>query len=174
MLTRAEADKLKAAGIRIVSNFECWADRPLDGYSAGVADAKVAVKNTVNAGGPSNAVIYFSVDFDATSAQLRGPVADYFLGAISVIGINRVGVYGGYRTIGSLANQGLATWLWQTYAWSSGNWDPRANIRQVRNGVAVCGGDTDIDEQHTASIGAWGEMATTPQVFEDLDLTWSE
>lgn len=174
MLTRAEADRLKAAGLRIVSNFESWVGRPLDGFNAGVSDARVAVQNTINAGGPANAVIYFSVDFDATSTQLKGPVADYFLGAASAIGVSRVGAYGGYRTIGTLANSNLATWLWQTYAWSGGNWDPRSNIRQVRNGVLVCGGDTDINEQHTQLIGAWSESApSTNRVFTDLDLNWS-
>ena len=175
MLTKAEADRYKTAGLRIVSNFESWTGRPLDGYAAGVADAKTAVANTVAAGGPANAVIYFSVDIDTrslSSTQLS-TIANYFRGAASVVGLPRVGIYGGVHIVRLIANSGLAKWFWQTYAWSGGVWDSRAHIRQVRNGVLVCGGDTDINEQHLPLIGAWGEAsAASNLVFRDLDLTW--
>lgn len=169
LLQKAEADRLKAAGFRIVSNFESWANRCLDGYAAGQADARVAVANTVAAGGPSSAVVYFSVDFDASGTQLTGAVAQYFRGACSILGVARVGVYGGYRSVKSIVDQGLAEWIWQTYAWSGGVWDHRANIRQVRNGVNLCGGDLDLNEAHSAQIGAWGERADLP-LIADLDL----
>lgn len=177
MLTKPEADKLKASGIRIVSNFESWVGRPLDGYDAGVSDARVAVQNTINAGGPASPVVYFSVDIDtrSLSATQLSAISFYFEGAASVIGVAQVGAYGGYHIIKRLADRGLAQRFWQTYAWSGGQWDSRCHIRQVRNGVLVCGGDTDINEQHLPSIGAWGEVVTTPRptLFTDLDLAWS-
>lgn len=171
IITKAEADKLKSIGFRVVSNFESWVGRPRDGYAAGQADARTAHANTLLAGGPTDAVIYFSVDFDATSAELSGPVAAYFRGAISVLGAHRVGVYGGIRTVRYLADQGLAKWLWQTYAWSAGQWDPRCHIRQVRNGLFGCGGSYDINEAHAANVGAWNETGVPAPLFTDLDLT---
>lgn len=170
LLQKAEADRLKAAGLKIVSNFESWENRSLDGYAAGQADARTAVANTVNAGGPANAVIYFSIDFDASSTQLAGPITQYFKGAASIVGLNRVGVYGGYQEVKHIADHGLAKWFWQTYAWSGGQWDSRVHIRQVRNGVTVCGGSLDINEAHSPVIGAWGEGSSTTQLFDDLDL----
>ncbi len=170
LLQRAEADRLKAAGLRIVSNFESWTGRPLEGYAAGQTDARTAVQNTINAGGPANPVVYFSIDIDASSTQLTGPIAQYFRGAISVIGVDRVGVYGGYQEVRSIFAQGLATWMWQTYAWSGGQWDSRAHIRQVRNGVSLCGGTVDINEAHSHLIGAWNESTVAAPMFDNLDL----
>jgi hypothetical protein len=168
LLQKAEADRLKAAGLRVVSNFESWTDRALDGYEAGRADARVAMANTMNAGGPANAVVYFSIDFNATASQLSGSVAAYFRGAVTELGLPRVGVYGGYRHVKYIHENWLASWVWQTYAWSGGLWYPQANIRQVRNGVTLCGGTLDLNEQHTPNIGAWGE--SSDPMFSDLDL----
>lgn len=169
LLQKAEADRLKAAGIRIVSNFESWTDRALEGYAAGQSDARIAVSNTVAAGGPADAVIYFSIDFDASTTQLAGLITQYFRGAASIVGLNRVGVYGGYQEVKYIADNNLAKWFWQTYAWSGGNWDPRAHIRQVRNGVSLCGGTLDINEAHSSTIGAWNETQRQ-LLFSDLDL----
>ncbi len=34
-----------------------------------------------------------------------------------------------------LFDGGKITWGWQTYAWSGGNWDSRAQVRQVQNDI---------------------------------------
>jgi hypothetical protein len=161
MLTKGEADRLRAAGLDIVSNFESWTGRAREGFAAGVEDAIAAVGVTVAAGGPIRPVIYFSVDEDVSGAA----VAPYFKGIASVIGVAYTGAYGSYRVIKYLFDNCLMTYGWQTYAWSSGQWDSRAQIRQTKNGVQVCGGDTDIDEIHADRYGGWSEAE------DDVNLT---
>jgi hypothetical protein len=57
-----------------------------------------------------------------------------------------MGAYGGYYVVKRLFDAGLIDDGWQAYAWSGGQWDSRAALRQIRNGVNVGGGDCDIDE----------------------------
>jgi hypothetical protein len=103
---------------------------------------------------PSDRPIYFSVDFNATAAQLPA-IADYFHGVATVLGLDRVGVYGGFNVIEYLAIIDAARWFWQTYAWSGGNWSIRAHIRQVRNGVSFQGADIDLDTAMESDYGQW-------------------
>src|SRR5262249_20901349 len=108
-------------------------------------------------GAPLSLPIYFSVDFDAGS-QLD-VVDAYFDGVASVLGVDRVGAYGGYATIKNLFDTGRIRWGWQAYAWSYGQWDARPQVRQVQNGVDVAGGTCDLDVAVAANFGQW---STTP------------
>jgi hypothetical protein len=99
--------------------------------------------------------IYFSVDFDATSGQ-QSAINAYFDGVASVIGRSRTGAYGGYHVIRRLFDAGKIAWGWQTYAWSGGQWDSRAQLRQVLNGITVDGADCDRNEAHDVDFGQWG------------------
>ncbi|HTE47582.1 MAG TPA: DUF1906 domain-containing protein, partial [Gemmatimonadaceae bacterium] len=140
ILFASEANALHAAGVDIVSNWEYSADDALDGYNAGVQHATEAQRQATAAGMPAGRPIYFSVDFDATPGQ-QGAINSYFDGVASVIGKGRAGAYGGYYVIKRLFDAGKISWGWQTYAWSGGQWDSRAQLRQVQNGVVVAGGD---------------------------------
>ncbi|MEV6963782.1 DUF1906 domain-containing protein, partial [Hamadaea sp. NPDC051192] len=154
-LTRAEADALRDAGLGIVTNWEYSANEALNGYSAGVENATEAYRQAIACGMPSNRPIYFSVDFDATEAQ-QSAINSYFDGVASVLGRSRVGAYGGYYVIKRLFDAGKITWGWQTYAWSGGSWDSRAQLRQVQNGITVDGADCDRNEARAADFGQWG------------------
>ncbi|WP_394843492.1 DUF1906 domain-containing protein [Pendulispora brunnea] len=154
ILFKPEAEALTAAGVDIVANWEWGADDALDGYNGGVEDAREALRVANNAGMPAGRPIYFSVDFDATPGQ-QATINSYFDGVISVLGRDRVGGYGGYYVIKRLFDAGKITWGWQTYAWSGGQWDSRAQLRQVQNGVVVAGGEVDIDEAFTEDFGQW-------------------
>ena len=154
-LTRPEADALRAAGLDIVTNWEYTAAEALDGYSAGVSNAREANRQALACGMPSTRPIYFSVDFDASAAQ-QPTINAYFDGIASVLGRNRTGAYGGYYVIDRLFDAGKISWGWQTYAWSGGNWDTRAELRQVLNGITVDGADCDRNEARAADFGQWG------------------
>jgi hypothetical protein len=163
-LTAAEAQQLHAAGIATVSNWEASAGAARNGYAQGVADAKAAAEQHEAAGGPADRPIYFSVDFDVPDfatgsdepAAKLGPVAGYFRGVASVIGVARTGAYGGFWAISRLFDAGLIRWGWQTFAWSGGRWDARAQIQQYSNGVTVGGADSDLDRATVADYGQWG------------------
>ncbi len=152
-LSKAEANDIIAAGMSVVSNWEASSTDSLSGYNQGVADAKTANAEAAADGAPGTRPIYFSVDFDAAESQ-QATIDAYFDGVASVIGRSRTGAYGGYWVIKRLFDGGKITWGWQTYAWSGGNWDSRAQVRQVQNDIL--GGCCDKDEAVAADFGQWG------------------
>lgn len=160
-LTYAEAQSYLSNGIGVVSNWEYSANAAANGRGQGVSDATEGARQHTSCGGPPDAPIYFSVDFDVPSSQY-GAVASYFDGVASVIGLARTGAYGGYPIINYLFNNGRITYGWQTFAWSSGRWDGRAQLRQVQNGITVGGADCDHDVSMVDNFGQWGaDMALT-------------
>jgi len=165
ILTAGEAKMLSEAGIAIVSNYEWYATRALEGASAGVADAHIAASQHAACGGEANRPIYFSVDVDVDGAQ----VADYFKGVASVIGLARTGAYGSYRVLKALFDDKLITWGWQTYAWSGGEWEARAHIQQYQNGVVLAGHSVDYDRSTADDFGQWkvGGGSMIPQGWTD-------
>jgi hypothetical protein len=159
-LTRSEADALRAAGLDIVCNWENSPSEALEGRALGAANATEAHRQAVACGMPASRPIYFSVDFDASSGQ-QSAINAYFDGIASVLGRARTGAYGGYGVIDRLFDAGKITWGWQTYAWSGGSWDSRAQLRQVQNNLTLDGAAIDRDEARTADFGQWSRHAVS-------------
>ncbi len=154
-ISKDEADALTAAGVSVVLVFEQEADAVLGGYARGVSDAQFAAGAAADVGQPGDRPIYFAVDFDAQPSQ-EGTIDAYFDGVADTIGRGRTGAYGGYYLINRLFNDGKITWGWQAYAWSYGNWDGRAQVRQTDNGQTVAGADVDLDVAMVSDFGQWG------------------
>jgi MYXO-CTERM domain-containing protein len=152
-ITASEASGLEAAGLDIVLVWETTGMDATSGYNQGVSDATGAKSEAASVGEPATRPIYFAIDFDATSADASS-INAYFQGVASVLGVSRTGVYGGYYIVDELFNAGLIKWAWQTYAWSGGSWDSRAQVRQTQNGVD--GDQLDADEGMAADYGQWG------------------
>lgn len=167
-LTTEERDALHAAGIAIVANAEGAADGLKGGYSAGVAWAKSADEYFARLGLPKGRPIYFSVDYDTTATSW--PALDAAMdGIASVIGRDRVGVYGEYALMVHLSGNGKAKWFWQTYAWSGGRWFPGNHIEQYKNGVTIGGADCDLNRAMKADYGQWeGQTMAGEPVKADL------
>jgi MYXO-CTERM domain-containing protein len=155
-LSASEAAALKAAGLDIVCNWEDSATNALNGYNQGVTDAQTANAQASADGAPAGRPIYFSIDFDEQSSQASA-VDSYFDGVASVLGHARTGAYGGYYAIDQLFNAGKIAFGWQAYAWSNGQWDSRAQLRQIQNGID--NGQEDEDEAMAADFGQWGPGA---------------
>ena len=155
-LSASEATSLWAAGVDVVANWENSGTAALGGYSQGVSDAKAADSQANSDGIPSGRPIYFSIDFDAQSGDFAA-VEGYFDGVASVIGLARTGAYGGYTPIKDLFDKGKITFGWQTYAWSYGMWDSRAQLRQTLNGITAAGDTNCCDEDQAvmADYGQW-------------------
>src|SRR6478735_6318284 len=151
-LTPAEAADLRAHDISIVSNWETWANRMLDGYDAGVADARAGLAHVLACGGRADRPIYFSADFDATPAD-QLPIDAYLRGAATVLGAENVGIYGGYWPVSHALDNGTAAWVWQTDAWSGTNVETRRNLHQTRRQVVVGGVRCDVNEAITVDFG---------------------
>lgn len=143
------ADEVRAylaADLGIVTVWETTTGRATAGHAAGVADAHSAEAQRKAVGLHPDHVHYFAVDEDTSWASVQ----PYFDGAISVLGLNRVGTYGGYRIIEGAHGHGIR-YLWQTVAWSGGVWSPHATIRQP-GGTALSGG-ADLDEAEVPDFG---------------------
>ena len=147
-LTRSLVSSYVAASLPIVGVWETSTTRATQGRQAGVADAHAAVLQQAVVGIPSGTPIHFAVDEDTSWAS----VADYFAGAASVLGQELVGVYGGFHVIEGAAAAGYR-YLWQTVAWSGGQWSAHATIRQ-ENGTLFAG-SADYDYAEAVDFGQY-------------------
>lgn len=164
-LTRSEADKLAAAGIWSVVVWETTAARAkTGGRLGGVTDAKAAAGLAQKCGMPESRPIYFAVDFDASQSDWQ-KIKEYFKGVNSVLGVERVGMYGGYDPVKWGFEDHMISWGWQTYAWSGGRWVASAQLRQYKNDQRVGGVDCDFDHAMTADYGQWmpGRLPAAPE-----------
>lgn len=159
-LSATEAAGYIANGLAVVSNWEDYAQAPLDGWDQGLADAHAAVAQHAACGGGPDDPIYFSVDFDVAPSQYAA-VVSYMRAINGVIGVARTGAYGGYYVIQRLFDDGLIAYGWQTFAWSYGSWDPRAQLRQISVNDDYYGSAVDTNEAWSAAYGGWGQ-ATPP------------
>jgi hypothetical protein len=168
-LDAGEAADLAAHGVACVVVWETTAQRAAAGRAAGIADAKEAAKQAATCGMPPGRPIYFAVDYDAAPSA----VAAYFGGVVSVLGLARTGVYGGYKVVAYLLDHNLARWAWQTVAWSGGRWDARAHIRQAATTVRIAGVVCDRDTATQTDYGQWMPgTAPTPEDTNDMaDIT---
>ncbi|MHB8742555.1 MAG: DUF1906 domain-containing protein [Sulfuricaulis sp.] len=166
-LTGREAHELRTHGIAVVFVFETTAARALDGFPAGLADGRSAHAQAVACGAPKNIPVYFTVDFDPAPTQFR-QVAKYFLGVNLAIGVARTGVYGGRAVVKTILDSRRARFAWQTYAWSKGAWDPRAQIQQYDNGRRFMGTTVDFNRATTREFGQWKPVSLPKRIIYRL------
>jgi hypothetical protein len=161
-LTPDEAAALSAAKIAITVVWETAADRALAGHAAGAQDARDALAEAKACGMPAGRPIFFAVDFDASNGQ-EGAISTYLDGAASVLGKDRTGVYGGYNVVKHALDGDHCHWAWQTYAWSGGKWDTRAQLQQYSNDHIIGGAGLDYDRSEDSDFGQW-RIGWTPSV----------
>lgn len=160
-LTRAEADELRAGGVDVVVVWETAAQRALAGFTAGADDARAALSQASACGIPVGRPIYFAVDFDETTGE-AGAVDQYFRGVASILGVAHTGCYGGYWAVKRLFDAKLISYGWQTYAWSGGNLDKRAQLYQFSNNHSVAGVSVDFNHALATDFGQWSYEPPKP------------
>ncbi len=153
-LTAVEAADLNAHGIAIFAIFEGSALGVRGGRAQGVADAQAARSYLIPASLPATTVVYFAADFDAQSPTDLALIDEYLDGAASVIGRNRVGIYGGFHVIVHVQATHTAAWFFQTYAWSGGQVAPGIHLLQYSN--SEMGGQVDFVRSYQADFGQAG------------------
>lgn len=161
-LRGAEVTAYREAGLGTVVVWETTAGRATAGHAAGVEDALAAEVQRKAVGLPADMVVHFAVDKDVSWAA----VSPYFDGVISVIGLPRVGCYGGIDVIVGAYTRGIR-FLWQTVAWSEGRWSEHATIRQPGGTTLHGGADWD-----TATVPDYGQYPRPATPQED-DVTFS-
>ena len=128
-LTKEEYEDFKRNSLLVGVVFETTTSRPLSGYGGGKQDGAFALKFVQEVTGEPR-VIYFAVDADYNNDQLQ-VIGEYFEGVAEALALHQIGVYGGYKTVQYMLDNNLAAYAWQTYAWSHGHWDSRAQLRQT-------------------------------------------
>lgn len=165
-LTRAEAGELSEAGIWLVVVWESSARRPLAGRSAGAADARDAAAQARACGMPGDRPVYFAADWDASPTQ-QDEINAYLDGAASVLGRDRVGLYAGHGPVKRAFDAEKITYGWQTYAWSGGRWDARAQLQQYSNDHTINGAEVDYDRAVKSDYGQW-RVGVSPGGEDDM------
>lgn len=158
----AEYAAMKRAGLDVFLYWEGRAEWMLGGYDVGVAAAQNAQANIESAGIPANIPIYFAHDidpepqhFDAIDACLRG--------CASVVGWERIGVYGGWLLMDYMAGGGTVQYLCQTKAWEYGRGlHPAADIYQFAFATNLSGTAMDDCRAYTVNYG----QDTPPVIVE--------
>src|SRR5437660_814658 len=152
-LTLTEAQALSAAGITIVVVWENGFPTKASYFSnaKGISDATGALKMASEIGQPEGSAIYFAVDYDASAADVSGPVSQYFQGVKGVFDAAdqqyAIGVYGSGATCQSLLNAGVVSfaWLCQSTGFLGSKTFTAFNIKQGPE-TEICGMDADRDE----------------------------
>lgn len=145
-VTRPEIDSIHENGMGVGFVFEWYAGRAKEGRAAGETDGHTAANLAAQLGIPANVPIFAAIDYDAPESDQEA-LNEYIDGFASILGGERgEAAYGGYWIIKRLFDAGKIKFGWQTYAWSGGNWDERAQLRQTLNGQSVAGGQIDYDE----------------------------
>lgn len=160
-ITRAEAAYWQANGIDIGIVFEDAAGRALTGGRVGgAADARTAIGAVRAAGGPTDGgVVYVAVDIDVTGNGQLLALGDYLGGWATVYPRARLGVYAEYDVVRHCFDQHWVAFGWQTFAWSGGRWDPRAQLQQYRNSQLLGGVRVDYVRAPAKEWGAWPRPA---------------
>lgn len=146
-------------GLEIVLVYEAFAASPKEGAQTGKAHAAAAQREINRLGLPANSVVYFAADWDA-QANEQGQIDDYLRGAASVIGLERVGLYGSADVMTRTMASGTAKWFWQTYAWSKGRVQEGIHLYQYSNGQNLNGA---VDFNRT-SLDNYGQVSKAGQI----------
>jgi hypothetical protein len=116
------------------------------GFGAGQSNAGRARDHANGIGFPGSRPIYLAIDRDIVSAGDFNTVMSYLDGAGSVIGQDKVGVYGEHDVIQRALEGGHARYGWQTAAWSGGRHYPGAHLYQRIGTVQVGGVACDVND----------------------------
>lgn len=149
-ITVAEKDALLAAGLDIILNYEWYEGRMLEGAPAGAHDGAVALAQAKALGYPKGASIYFSHD---TSARNDAAVLAYMRAAQEALGdYYKADIYSGIDVVDLCINNGVASFGWQTVAWSNGR---IGKAHMFQNGSQWFNGGCDENKVLQAGNGSW-------------------
>jgi hypothetical protein len=158
-LSHPEAHAVRAAGLDVVSNYEeTTSDLTSGGFDHGVALAKKAEAAHRASGGPAKAPIYFSADSSPSgwSPAQWDSFRQNLQGIASVIGVDRVGLYGGTLALKTAQANHYATWFWQSLGWRDGQWLGFAHLQQHEIETPLGGGTVDMNRAQSGNYGQWG------------------
>lgn len=165
-LKQEEAQRLSDSGLWVVSVFQDY-NNAISRFSAssGEANAKSAWEYAHRViGQPTETPIYFAVDFDASEAEAKGAIRDYFAAIDDVFAaagsLYKVGVYGSglvCRYIKDDSKLAEYSWLSMSTGWRGYrdyNSQLRWNLKQIK-AITIDGVEFDTNESSPAGGGGW-------------------
>lgn len=150
-LDQSEIADLRANGIDIAVVYEEYANS-FRGREAGAAQAHRAQAALNHLDLPKDLPIYFAVDWDSTPED-QAAIDEACRGAASVLGIERIGIYGSFYVIERCKAADTARWFWQTYAWSGGQVSAHNHLYQYRNAQEIAGQAVDFTKAVKPEFG---------------------
>lgn len=152
---KTELAALHAAGLGLGFIYESTAQWMLGGREAGANAAYRSRSYIRERGGPREPFVWLAADWDVQPSQV-GAVLDCLHGAVSVLGPGHVGIYGGLRVCTAALDRRAVAKAWQTVAWSHGQWERRAVLRQVLGQQwGDLGLSYDTDQMVADNVGQW-------------------
>ena len=165
-LSTNERDLIHNHGLDIVCFFQ-YASNTAGYFTEANAelDANAALTDAAVLNMPTNAAIYFAVDFDASAAEINNYIIPYFNKIADVFAINnstyRIGVYGSGSVCKAIKDtNGIAdlTFLCGSTGYrgtSSYNGLTRFDVRQNAPSTTLGGINIDYDETWKTDFGQW-------------------
>jgi hypothetical protein len=136
------------------------------GYSAGQPAGQRARNHARSIGFPDHRPIYLAVDQDVVTSGEFGLMVDYLRGAGAAVGgPSLLGVYGEADAIDAARNAGVASYFWQTAAWSRGR-RTSAHLFQHVGTVYVGGVACDVND---VLADDWGQHN-----YQGDDMGWDD
>jgi hypothetical protein len=127
-LTKHQAAAYRDAGIHVGLVWETTAGRALEGRAAGQADGQAADDQADALDYPVDAVMFFAVDKNTTSADY--PAIQAYAEAFNKATRRPVGIFGEADLLDHFVTAGRqpVQYGWQTMAWSHGEVSKKANL----------------------------------------------
>ena len=153
-MSKDYADRLRAAGIEIVSNYQYGKTgdaTPSDwrgGYEAGKRHGAIALSNHWKAGGAPWRPGYAPCDDNPTMDEVQRLVLPFIRGWAEVWGTEWTGIYANRQTWDKLKALGAPVkWFWQHF-WDGGSGDKRARIHPDAHMAQI-----RIDQDKVGGVG---------------------
>jgi hypothetical protein len=162
-LTATEARAIGDAGLNVAVVYQDAQDN-LDSFTPALAtrNADKALELASTIGQPAGSAIYFAVDFNPASEEIRGPIAEYFQTVNQAFRDSgfAIGVYGSGLICRLIRDASLAQFAWlsgSTGFRESAAFRPRAHLIQVLPSRNICNGRLNIDDDiaQTEDFGAF-------------------
>lgn len=162
-ITADEYRRFHAADIDVFLYWEGAESWMLGGFEAGVAAARNSDANIRAAGMPADTPVYFAHDIDPEPRHFEA-IRFAVEGAASVVGWDRMGVYGGWLLIDHLAPiYDLMHLYCQTLAWEYGRGlHPKATLYQYGFNAWIDGTNCDLVRALVPYFGQAGYVTPTP------------
>lgn len=169
--TRSELLDFDGQHIGMAMIYEGAATDWRGGFNAGRDNARATRDHTNSMGFPADRPIYMAIDQDVVRSGEFATMVEYLRGAnLSLGGPGRTGVYGEADVIDRARDAGVASYFWQTAAWSGGR-RTFAHLFQRIGTVSVGGVACDISDVLQEDWGQHnyeGDLVTTQAEFNEL------